>query len=53
MLKQIKQLIAGEQGAETIEYALVIGLIVVGVIGIAAAVGRNVLAYWSGVDGAM
>lgn len=54
MLKQtFKRMVRDEQGGEVIEYALILGLIVVVAIGIIAGVGTKVLARWSAVDEGM
>ena len=51
MLKQtFKRLLRDEQGGEVIEYALILGLIIVAAIGIVGAVGGKVMARWNVVD---
>ena len=42
-----------EAGGETLEYACVAGLIVVGAIGLIKAVGTKVLARWSSVNSSL
>jgi pilus assembly protein Flp/PilA len=42
-----------EQGGEVIEYALIMGLIVVAAIAIIGSVGTKVLARWSSVNSSM
>jgi pilus assembly protein Flp/PilA len=42
-----------EQGGEVIEYALILGLIVVAAIAIVGAVGTKVLARWTSVNSSM
>jgi Flp pilus assembly pilin Flp len=51
--KMLNRLIADENGAEVIEYALVLGLIVVGAIVIIGAFGTKVLARWGSVNSSM
>lgn len=51
MLKQtFKRLLRDEQGGEVIEYALILGLIIVAAIGIIGAVGGKVMARWDAVE---
>ena len=47
------KLLRDEQGGEVIEYALVLGLIVVAAIAIIGAVGTKVLARWTSVNSSM
>lgn len=42
-----------EQGGEVLEYALIVGLIVVAAIATITAVGTKLLAKWQGVDSSM
>jgi len=49
----LKNLIANEQGGEVLEYALIVGLIVVAAIVTITAVGTKVLAKWTSVDASM
>jgi Flp pilus assembly pilin Flp len=49
----LKQLITDERGGEVIEYALILGLIVVAAISIVGAFGTKVLARWSSVNSSM
>ncbi len=44
------KLIRDEQGGEVLEYALIMGLIVVACIAVIGAVGGKVLAKWNSVD---
>ena len=46
----MKNLLTDESGGETMEYALVLGLIVVTAIAIIGAVGTKVLARWTSVN---
>jgi Flp pilus assembly pilin Flp len=47
------RVLADEQGNEMIEYALIIGLIVVFCLTCVAAVGTKVLAQWAGINGSV
>ncbi|HVT87745.1 MAG TPA: Flp family type IVb pilin [Tepidisphaeraceae bacterium] len=47
MKAQIARLIRDEAGTETLEYALILGLILVGCITLVAGVGTKVLARWT------
>ena len=47
MLKQFMRLLGDERGGEVIEYALILGLIIVATIATVAAVGGRVLARWN------
>jgi pilus assembly protein Flp/PilA len=47
------RLVANEQGGEVLEYALIVGLIVVAAIVTITAVGTKVLAKWTAVDVSM
>lgn len=42
-----------EHGGEVLEYALIVGLIVVAAIAAVTAVGTKVLAKWQGLDSSM
>jgi Flp pilus assembly pilin Flp len=53
MLHRIKSLIADEAGGEVIEYALIMGLIVVAAIAIIGSVGGKVLARWTSVNSSL
>lgn len=53
-LKQsLRKLWNDENGAETMEYALIMGLIVVTAIVIITSVGTKVLARWTGVNSSL
>ena len=53
-LKQtFSNLLSDEDGGEVIEYALVLGLIVVTAIVVIAAFGTKVLARWTSVDSSL
>ena len=47
------KLVRDEQGGEVLEYALIVGLIVVAAIVTITAVGTKVLAKWTSVDASM
>lgn len=49
----LRSLIRDERGGEVIEYALVLGLIVIAAIAVIGAVGVKVVARWSSVDSSM
>ena len=50
MRKMLKKLAGDESGGETIEYALIMGLIVVTAIAVIGTVGTKVLARWTSVN---
>ena len=56
-MKSVKKLLIGvvrdEQGGEVIEYALVLGLIVVVAIAIIGAVGTKVFGRWTSVNNSL
>jgi Flp pilus assembly pilin Flp len=49
----LRNLARDERGGEVIEYALILGLIIVAAIAIIGAVGVKVLARWNSVDSSM
>ena len=49
----LHQLLRDESGGETIEYALVAGLIIVAAVTIISTVGTKVLARWSSVNSSL
>ncbi len=49
----MKKLCADESGAEVMEYALILGLIVVTAIAVIGAFGTKVLARWNSVNKSM
>lgn len=49
----LRDLICGDGGGEVLEYALILGLIVVVAISIIGAVGTKVVAYWTSVNASM
>lgn len=53
MLNNMRRLARDEQGGEVIEYALILGLIVVAAIVTISAVGDKVLARWTSVNSSM
>ncbi len=54
MLKHMKQIVAklmiDESGAETMEYALIMGLLIVGCIAVISQVGTKALARWTSLN---
>jgi Flp pilus assembly pilin Flp len=50
---QLARLVADDRGGETIEYALVLGLIIVAAIAVIGAVGTRVVARWTSVNGTL
>ena len=53
MLNKLLQVIHDDTGGETIEYALVAGLIIVAAVAIISTVGNKVLARWSSVNNSL
>ena len=53
MRKMLKRLAGDESGGEVIEYALILGLIIVAAIAIIGTVGTKVLARWTSVDSSL
>jgi pilus assembly protein Flp/PilA len=53
LLKSINRLYRDERGGEVIEYALILGLIIVAAITVVGAVGVKVVARWNSVNGSM
>jgi Flp pilus assembly pilin Flp len=53
MKKQFLRLVSDESGGEVLEYALIVGLIVVAAIAAITSVGTKVLARWTSLDGSM
>ncbi len=51
--KTLQRLVTDESGAEVIEYALVLGLIIVATIATIGAFGTRVLARWSSANSSM
>jgi Flp pilus assembly pilin Flp len=49
----LRKLLHDETGGETIEYALVAGLIIVAAVAIISTVGSKVLARWSSVNSSL
>jgi Flp pilus assembly pilin Flp len=49
-MKRIANFFRDERGGEVLEYALIMGLIVVACIAVIGTVGGKVLARWSSVD---
>ena len=52
-LKTFSRLVRDETGGEVIEYALVLGMIIVVAIALIGAVGTRVLARWGSVNSSM
>ncbi|MBV8782270.1 MAG: Flp family type IVb pilin [Phycisphaerae bacterium] len=50
MISKIQQLVSDDSGTETLEYALVLGLIVVAAMALVAQFGTKVFARWSSVN---
>ncbi len=50
---KVRQLAITEEGLETVEYAIITGLIVAGTIGVIAAIGLWVLAQFQAVQGVL
>ena len=53
MKRLLNSLIRDERGGEVLEYALIMGLIVVACIAVIGTVGGKVLAKWNSVDTSM
>jgi Flp pilus assembly pilin Flp len=53
MQRAFVNLLADDDGGEVIEYALILGLIVVAAIAVIGAVGVKVLARWTSVNSSM
>jgi pilus assembly protein Flp/PilA len=53
MKRFVGRLVRDEQGGEVLEYALILGLIVVAAIVVIGAVGTKVLARWTSVNDSM
>ena len=53
LTRLLRDVFCDESGGETIEYALVAGLIIVAAIAIISAVGNKVLARWSSVNSSL
>lgn len=53
MKNLISKLVRDEQGGEVLEYALIMGLIVVACIAVIGTVGSKVLARWNSVGSSM
>ena len=53
MGRMIRRLARDERGGETIEYALVLGLVIVVAIAVIGAFGVKVLARWTSVNSSM
>jgi pilus assembly protein Flp/PilA len=53
MQRMFVRLLGDESGGEVIEYALILGLIIVAAIAVVGAVGTKVLARWTSVNSSM
>lgn len=51
--QNLDRLMADESGGEVIEYALILGLIIVTAIAVIGAVGTKVLARWTSVNSSL
>lgn len=51
--QNVRRLFADETGGEVIEYALILGLIIVTAIAVIGAVGTRVVARWTSVNGSL
>ena len=49
----LKNLVKDDQGGEVLEYALILGLIVVATVTVITTVGTKVLAKWNSVNSAL
>lgn len=52
-MTMLKKLVVDENGAEVMEYALILGLIAVGTIAVIGHFGTKVLARWNSVNSSM
>jgi len=50
---KLRRLLADDNGGETIEYALILGLVIVVAIAVIGAVGTRVVARWTSVNSTM
>jgi Flp pilus assembly pilin Flp len=53
MLRLIERVLIEEEGGEVLEYALIVGLIVVAAIAAITSVGTKVLARWTSLNDSM
>lgn len=53
VLNLVAKMLKDEQGGEVLEYALIVGLIVVAAIAAITSVGTKVLAKWNSLNGSM
>lgn len=53
LLKKAHNLLRDQRGGEVMEYALILGLIVVAAIAVVGAVGTKVVARWNSVNSSM
>jgi len=53
MNQRLRAIWANQDGGEVIEYALILGLIIVAAIAMIGAVGNRVLARWTSVNSSM
>jgi Flp pilus assembly pilin Flp len=53
ILHQLRRLVGDERGGHVVEYALILGLILVACIAVIGLVGTKVLARWTGVESSM
>ena len=52
-IKQIRRVLADEQGGEVLEYALIAGVIVVATLSVVTKVGTKVLGRWQSLNSSM
>lgn len=52
-LRSLRAVIRDEKGGEVIEYALILGMIIVAAIGVVGIFGTKVLARWGSVNSSM
>ncbi len=53
MIQMMKKLLRDDHGGEVLEYALVVGLIVIAAIATITSVGTKVLAKWTSVNNSL
>ena len=53
IMQKVRQFFADETGGEVIEYALILGLVLVTAIAVIGAVGTRVVARWTSVNSSM
>jgi pilus assembly protein Flp/PilA len=53
MARTLKNFLNDETGAAALEYALVVGLVVIGIFSVVSSLGTKVLAKWHSLDSAL